>query len=229
MKVKKSKQYKMVQIPAGVSLNRILDDKARELYKPAIDMLMQLVPEAMARKIPEANVQQGFVFDTVHRYTNPNKAPKVLCVGSYEDTASMGLIAMGYKVTEIDPVINCPIQEFFVNPSTVKNSYDIIFSTSVIEHVTDDSAFVAYISGLLAPGGVAIITCDYKDGWVPGEPKPPVDMRLYTQKDLRDRLLFLMNGCSLVDEPQWDCPNPDFILMGTYQYTFATLVVKKNQ
>uniref|UniRef100_A0A6M3K9J9 Putative methyltransferase n=1 Tax=viral metagenome TaxID=1070528 RepID=A0A6M3K9J9_9ZZZZ len=228
MKKTKPKRYQAVKIPAGVSLNRILDNEARELYKPSIDKLMELVPEAMARKIPEANVQQGFVFDTVHRYTVRGKIPKVLCVGSYEDTASMGLIAMGYRVTEIDPVINCPIQKFFVNPSTVRNSYDIIFSTSVIEHVQDDSAFVAYISELLAPNGVAIITCDYKDGWMPGEPKPPVDMRLYTQGDLRDRLLFLMTGCSLVDEPQWDCPNPDFILAGTYQYTFATLVAKKN-
>jgi hypothetical protein len=35
--------YKPVQIPAGVPLNRILDNKA-ELYNPAIDKLMELFP-----------------------------------------------------------------------------------------------------------------------------------------------------------------------------------------
>ena len=45
---------------------------------------------------------------------------------------------------------------------------------------------------------------------------------------MRDRLLPLMNGCHLVDEPQWDCPNPDFNYLGKYQYTFATFVVKKK-
>jgi hypothetical protein len=31
-----------------------------------------------------------------------------------------------------------------------------------------------------------------------------------------------------VDEPQWDCPNPDFVYAGKYRYTFATLVFQKN-
>jgi hypothetical protein len=81
----------------------------------------------------------------------------------------------------------------------------------------------------MAPGGVAVITCDYKEGWKPGEPKPEVDERFYTQQDLRDRLLPLMRNCHLVDEPQWDCPNPDFNYLGKYRYAFATFVVKKNQ
>jgi len=111
----------------------------------------------------------------------------------------------------------------------VKSSYDIIFSTSVIEHDPDDESFIRCIADLLALGGVAVITCDYKDGWKPGEPKPEVDARFYTQHDLRDRLLPLMSNCHLVDEPQWDCPNPDFNYLGKYQYTFATFVVRKNR
>ncbi len=222
------KQYKPVKIPKGVSKNRILDNSARELYKPAIDMLFQLVPDAMARKIPEANVQQAFVFDTVCRYTRTKKAPKILCVGGFEDTASMGLKAIGYEVEEIDTVMNCSLQEHFMKPTTVKGSYDIVFSTSVIEHVALDSIFIAQVSALLKPGGIGIITCDFKEGWVPGESKPDVDERLYTQHDLRERFLPVMSDCVLVDEPQWDCPNPDFTFMGIYQYTFATFVVKKT-
>ncbi|WP_315824120.1 class I SAM-dependent methyltransferase [Paraflavitalea speifideaquila] len=219
--------YTPVVLPAGAPLNRILDNDARALYKPAIDKLQALVPLTMQKKIPEANVQQGFVFDTVYRYLKDYKEPKLLCVGSYEDTAAMSLIRMGYQVEEIDPVLNYYLQEYATKPTTVKQSYDIVFSTSVIEHDPDDESFVQCIHDLMAPGGVAIITCDYKDHWKPGDPKPEVDARFYTQNDLRNRLLSFMPDCRLVDEPQWDCPHPDFLFMDKYRYSFATFVVKK--
>jgi SAM-dependent methyltransferase len=228
MSVNRSLQYQPVQIPSGISLNRILDNKARELYASSINKLTEIVPKTMAKKIAEANIQQAFIFDTVYRFLSNYKNPKILCVGSNEDTASMSLIKMGYKVEEIDPTYNYYLQEFFTKPSTIKNSYDVIFSTSVIEHDPDDESFVKCIAELLAPDGIAVITCDYKDGWKPNEPKPECDARFYTQHDLRDRLLPLMSNCYLIDEPQWDCPNPDFFYLGKYQYTFATFVVKKD-
>ena len=228
MQVNRTVQYQPVQIPGNASFNRILDDAARSLYAPAIKKLTELVPITISKKIAEANVQQAFVFDTVFRFLPNYKNPKVLCVGSYEDTASMSLIKMGYDIEEIDPMINYYLQEYFTKPDVRKNSYDIIFSTSVIEHDPNDESFVKCISDLLAPGGVAVITCDYDDGWKPGDLKPDVDARLYTQYDLKNRLLPLMSNCNLVDEPQWDCSNPDFNFMGKYQYTFATFVVKKK-
>lgn len=227
MTVVKGRAYTPVQLQAGASLNRILDNSARVQYEPAIKTLNELVPLTMAKKIAEANVQQAFVFDTVHRFMKNYSSPKILCVGSYEDTAAMSLKKMGYTIEDIDPVSNYYLQEYFSKPTTTKNSYDIIFSTSVIEHDPDDESFVQCINDLLAPGGVAIITCDYNDQWKPGDPKPEVDARLYTQNDLRNRLLPLMKSCELVDDPQWNCPSPDFNYLGKYQYTFATLVVKK--
>ena len=228
MQVDSSVQYQLIQIPLDSSLNRILDNNARKLYKPTIDKLTELVPKTMARKIPEANVQQAFIFDTVYRYLSQYQNPKLLCVGCYEDTASMSLIKMGYTIEEIDPMINYYLQEYFTKPTTIKNSYDIIFSTSVIEHDPDDELFIRCVTELLAPGGVAVITCDYKDGWKQGEPKPECNARFYTKNDLIYRLLPLCNNCYLVDKPQWDCPNPDFTYLGKYQYTFATFVIKKT-
>ena len=75
------------------------------------------------------------------------------------------------EIEDIDPMINYFLQEFYTKPSTDKNSYDIIFSTSVIEHDPDDESFIKCVEGLLAPDGIAVITCDYKDGWKPGDPK----------------------------------------------------------
>ena len=175
----------------------------------------------------QANVQQAFVFDTVYRFAHKIERPKILCVGCYEDTASMTLIKMGYNVEEIDPMINYFLQDFYTKPSTVLNSYDIVFSTSVIEHDPNDKTFMECIEGLLAPGGIGVITCDYKDGWVKGESKPNMDERFYTKKDMEHRLLSYIPNCELIDVGEWDCPNPDFNFINKFQYTFATFVFRK--
>ncbi len=219
--------YTPVTLENGKGFNRILNDEARELYQSAEQKLGELVPRTMSKKIQRANVQQAFVFDTVYRYMREFDQAKILCVGSYEDTASMALQKMGSGIEEIDPMINYYLQEFYTRPSTIKNSYNIIFSTSVIEHDPDDKSFLTCIAGLLAPGGVAIITCDYKERWKPGDPKPDVDARFYTRQDLEQRLLSYVPGCKLVDAPDWDCPFPDFNYLGRYQYTFATFVIRK--
>jgi hypothetical protein len=212
-----------------IKLNRILDDEARKLYSPAINLLLKALPITMDKKIARANVQQAFVFDTVYRTLSNYRNPKLLCVGSYEDTASMLLIKMGFAIEEIDPMINYFLQEYYTKPSTKKETYDIVFSTSVIEHDPDDKSFLECIEGLLAPGGIAVITCDYKDGWVLGEPKPEVDARFYTKKDMEERMLSYIPQCELVDVGDWDCPNPDFFYLDKYQYSFATFVFRKKK
>lgn len=222
-----SEKYTSVVIPDGIGLNRILDDDARELYKPAVEKLFQLAPSTMSKKISRANVQQAFVFDTVFRYLKDYSNPSMLCVGSYEDTASLALQKMGFKVDEVDPMINYYLQEFYTKPTTVKDSYNIIFSTSVIEHDPDDKSFIECVENLLAVNGVAVITCDYKDGWKPGQPKPDVDERFYTKNDLEKRLMSYLKSSELVDKPDWECAAPDFNYLGKYQYSFATFVFRK--
>ncbi|HTX19073.1 MAG TPA: hypothetical protein VMG34_10475 [Bacteroidota bacterium] len=207
--------------------NRILDDSARELYAPAIEFLSASVPEMIARKIPRANIQQAFVFDTVARLYAKTGARRILCVGSYEDTASATLRKTGIRIEEIDPVLNYDLETFCTRPSTRRAGYDIVFSTSVIEHVRQDERFVALIGELLAPGGTAVLTCDFNDAYKPGDPIPAEDFRFYTQRDLRTRLLPAMAGCRLVGEPAWECERPDFSFGGC-QYTFATFVVRKE-
>jgi SAM-dependent methyltransferase len=224
----KTLTYKPVVLNEGERFNRILDDGARDIYDSTINKLFELAPATMHKKIARANVQQAFVFDTVFRFLNNYTSPKLLCVGSYEDTASMGLQKMGYTVDEVDPMINYFLQEFFTKPSTIKSSYQIIFSTSVIEHDPDDKSFIECVEGLLAPGGIAVITCDYKDGWKPGDSKPEVDARFYTKNDLEKRLISYLKNSDLIGFPQWNCDNPDFIFEGKYQYTFASFVFRKR-
>jgi len=224
----KDNKCRPTSIPDVTSFNRILDNDARQLYKPVIDALYDLLPGMMSRKIPEANIQQAFVLDTVQKNLPNHKSSKVLCVGSYDDTAAAALKKYGYQIDEVDPVLNYDLNTFMDKPSTIKCSYDVVFSTSVIEHVKDDELFIKQICELLAPGGTAILTCDYKDQYKPGDPLPPEDLRLYTQKDFKERLLPLIIDGSLVDTPHWECSDPDFVYANC-RYTFATLVFRKNK
>ena len=110
-----------------------------------------------------------------------------------------------------------------------KKAYAVVPTVPpIVEHVEDDELFIKQIYDLLAPGGTAILTCDYKDQYKPGDPLPPEDFRLYTQKDFKERLLPLIKDGSLVDTPRWDCTDPDFAYAGC-RYTFATLVFRKNK
>lgn len=215
------------QLVKDPHFNRILDDSARDLYAATISTMVSLLPELMARKIPRANVQQAFVLDSVLRLIAEKRDPRVLGVGTYEDTAADSLLALGYKIEGIDPALNYDLSTYLTKPSTKPGSCDIIFATSVLEHVQDDERFVADIAVLLKPGGVAVLTCDYNDSFRPGDAIPAEDFRFYTQRDLRERLLRAANGCELVDEPQWDCDAPDFSYAGC-KYTFATFVFRKR-
>jgi SAM-dependent methyltransferase len=208
------------------SYNRILDNAARNLYSPVIEMMFREIPRLMSRKIPEANVQQAFVLDSVQKFASKSKNSKLLSVGCYEDSAVICLEKMGYKIKGVDPALNYDLSIYLEKSPKQKGTFDIVFSTSVIEHVEDDELFVSEIYDMLVPGGVAILTCDYQDQYKSGDPLPVEDYRFYTQKDFTMRLMPLLENVELVGVPNWECPNPDFNYAGC-NYTFATLVFRK--
>lgn len=220
--------YTPVKLQTSSTLNRILDNKARSEYEPAIQFLEKNFPSLIANKIAEANIQQAFVLDTAVRLSEKFSNPKVLAVGAFEDTAVAGLRSLNVDMVEIDPVLNYDLATYLTKPGVTSGLFDIIISTSVIEHVKEDEQFVKDIAFLLAKSGYAIITCDYKDQYKPGDDIPDVDFRFYTQKDLKERLLKAIPDCKLVDAPEWECENPDFYYLKKYNYTFATLVFQKN-
>ena len=98
-----------------------------------------------------------------------------------------------------DPVINCDLNDFVGRPSTAKETYDVVFATSVLEHVEDDEKFMRQVSELLKPGGVLILTCDFNDGYKHGDPIPSVCHRMYTQTDFRERIIPSARQCIPLD------------------------------
>jgi hypothetical protein len=207
-------------------VNRLLTDEDRENYKPLIDKMKQLCPEMMSRKIDRANVQQAFVLETVLGELKDSdwKEKDILCVGSFEDTACESLKNMGVAVVEIDPDINEDLHTFV---SSTDKTFDIVFSTSVIEHVEDDSQFVKDICFLLKPNGLSIITCDFNNNYEVGDKLPYSDKRFYTKNSLSKFITTIGKlFCSLVDSPNWE-GEPDFEHDGC-KYSFSTFVFRRK-
>lgn len=214
--------------PIGNSenVNRILDNSAREKYKNTLEFIKDVAPKIDAKKISEANIQQAFVFDTAYNLSQ-KKSTKILAVGAFEDTAAMALKKLGFQIEFIDPIINYDLSTFMTKPSVKEQSYDIIISTSVIEHVEDDEKFIQDISSLLKIGGWGILTCDFYNDYKNGDDIPHEDYRFYTKKDLSERLLHNIPDCKIVGTPDWDCDYYDFVYLNRYRYTFASLVFIK--
>jgi SAM-dependent methyltransferase len=205
--------------------NRLLTDDDRMHYGILIEKMSEVCPEMMARKISRANVQQAFVLDVVSEELKEVPGIPILCVGSFEDTASEYLGRTGVSLVNIDSDINVDLHTY-ANKTDIK--FGIIFSTSVIEHVQDDTQFIKDICKLLKPEGLAVLTCDFNDTYKDGDKLPYSDVRFYTEKDLKYRFgkILITNNCELVDCPDWS-GSPDFTHDGC-DYSFATLVFRKE-
>jgi SAM-dependent methyltransferase len=181
----------------------------------------------LARKIDRANIQQAFALDTAERMIARYHEPRILAIGSFEDTAVAVLRAKGFRLDEVDPnVNNTDLATFFASPAAITRSYDVVLCVSVLEHVEDDLLFMRNIGDLLAPGGVAILTVDFSNRYPVTGRKPTMDVRLYTTFDIRDRLMSALPDCGLLDSPAWDDAEDDFTFDGCL-YSFACWVFRK--
>lgn len=206
-----------------MSWNIILENKARIKYQPIIDEMIRTIPESMARKINEANVQQAFVVDTVLKLSN--FAGSYLCVGAYEDTACE-FLANSHKLLSEETDMAWGDPPFEEQPIT--NKYDCIFSTSVLEHVNNPTEFITAICNSLNPDGIGILTCDFADNWPAGMEYPPTDKHMFNQDDMRYfKCLVNSLGCDLIGIQDWYNAPKDFTYQGKYKYDFATFVFKK--
>ena len=213
-------------VPDGRGFNKLLDDRARVAYTGPLEDLRRLAPEMLSRKIERANIQQAFALDAVRRLALRFDAPRILAIGSYEDTACASLRALGYQLDEVDPQVNGSDLEAFYRAPTAAAAFDIILCVSVLEHVTDDEAFVRQAAGLLAPGGIAIFTVDFSERYPETGLRPAADQRLYTQDDLRRRLMGVLPDCALIDPPSWSDGAEDFEYEDCH-YAFATWVFRR--
>ncbi len=213
--------------PDGRGLNKILDERSRTAYRESLADLERYAPAMLARKIPRANIQQAFSLHTAEQLLARYKKPRILAIGSYEDTTVATLRAKGWMIDEVDPVIDGKdLRDFYFKQQTRLSSYDVVLSVSVLEHVEHDLEFVSMVADLLAPGGVAILTVDFQELYRPGMPKPTVDHRLYSHDYICSVLMPAIPDCGLVDRPVWRDGVEDFDFEGC-RYGFGSVVFRK--
>lgn len=207
------------------SLNRLLDNEDRkELDSNFKNYFWLNIPEMMSRKIDRANVQQYFVYQTVCNLS-PDINSKVLCAGCHEDTAYEMLKLKYTNIVGIDPVINVDLATY--TQVQFPETFDCIFSTSVLEHVKNDTEFINNICRLLKPSGCGILTVDFDNSYIPGKRLPYTDLRFYTLQSMQKLQKILEEqNCNLLGEPRWD-GQPDFEYDGC-KYSFASLVFVKE-
>lgn len=204
-----------------VQYNRLLTNTDREQMAPVIEEMFAAAPEMMSRKIGAANVQQAWVLETARK----TGAKSILCVGSFEDTAleTLRVHDPSIHLTAIDPALNYSLHDF---QKVNRDTFECVFSTSVIEHVQDDEQFIRDLCDCLPTDGVCILTADFRADWKHGQPVPATDVRLYTPADIArlGRVLESKN-CYWIDTPDL-AGAPDFHYQG-HDYSFVALVFKK--
>ena len=214
-------------------MNRLLREADRAGLAAVIAEMFRACPEMMGRKIGAANVQQAWVLERVREEVEQEWG-RVLCVGCFEDTACATLdLYLKGRLIGIDPGlpagetsagrIACDLHTFMRPPLPL---FDCVFATSVLEHVPDDGLFLAEMCEALAPGGLGLLTADYKADYEAGDPLPASNVRFYTPTEV-ERLGQILNGkgCGWVDAPDL-CGEPDFVYQG-HHYSFLGLAFRK--
>jgi hypothetical protein len=183
--------------------NRILSDKDRKLYSGLVEEMYKEIPEIMNLKFKRSEVQAAFILDQILKIDLKDK--RILCVGYDEDPVYFYLKKKGIEVVAIDPRFNYDLHTFF---STTTDKFDIIFSTSVIEHVEDDEQFIKDYCTLLKPNGIGILTADFLENYVDSR---VVDQFL-TKEGIRNGILLgrekRMELRRLQDQAAKECKKP---------------------
>lgn len=197
------------------------------LYKKEFNLMQQYAPEMLSRKIYSSLHQSAQVLH--HVLNNAAITDTLLSAGAYEDMPTEVLEKMGYNVIKIDPVLNMDLHTYRAqNPSL---RVDVIFSTSVIEHVPGDLQFIVDICDMLKPGGLCVMTCDFKPGYKEGDPMPATCERLYTKSRLQGLMAWIegTGGCKMTEEPQWDIQESDLdFTWDGVDYCFVGISFRKD-
>ena len=204
--------------------NRFLTMKDLQTFSSSIAQLKKLAPDLMNRKNKLANSQQAFIFD-VTKSLIKNKSKKILCVGSYEDSAYEALYRLNYNIDAIDPLLNYDLNDFITKPTTKKKSYDLIFSTSVLEHVYDDISFIKQCELLLKKGGYLVFTCDYKKDFKNGDSIPGTNFRFYNKEKIKE-ILKSVPKLQAIDKINFEENNKGWFT-NDFKYTFCAITLKK--
>jgi SAM-dependent methyltransferase len=221
----------------GNMLNKVLYCDNKEEFAEAFALMRRYSYALMRRKPERSLIQSAAMLQHVLEYGSPNY--DILAIGSYEDIVFETLAKMGWSVLGTDPFNNVgrsvvglgddvdgTLESYATKHPEAQ--FRLVFANSVIEHVADDLAFFTCLVDLVAPGGVGLLTCDFKEGWVHGDRIPSHSFRFYTPEHLEQlRKIAETKNCVLIGDPKWS-GTPDFEWEGAH-YNFAGLAFRKEE
>lgn len=115
--------------------------------------------------------------------------------------------------------------DFMDFPVLIGNEYlfDAVTCLSVIEHVADDTSFFAKLAEQVKPGGLVCITTDFHPS---GEAVSAGHLRTYNAQNMIEWIKLAEPIFQMV--PFGDAPDYTYFEPFVYDYTFAALVLRKN-
>ncbi len=215
--------------PPPERFNRVLSPNDAYQFTWELEELWKYAPDIMARKVPEALINQAFTWFAIQRFA-PMNIP-ILGVGVHEDPVFELLQqTRRYAVTGIDPTLpgSENLHSHWLNwkLESMGGKYACIFACSVLEHVEQDMAFMSNVHDLLLPGGVGIFTFDFHPTYEDDMPLPRTNKRFYTGQTVHTHLIDYCGACRPVDVPDYSNAKLDFEYENI-PYTFASLVIRK--
>lgn len=174
-------------------------------------------------------------YGLVYKLADMVKAKKILDVGGGGSLLAVGLAWVGMKVTEVDPgevgswidaqnkTVGNEIKFYQKDlfEFDTEERYDMVASTSVIEHLPNDHEFIKKLASFVKPNGLLVLTFDFHPD---GVQKVSGHIRTYNKESVEEILKMLKPmGFKLYGgEVDYDHFTPD-----VNGCTFASLVVRK--
>lgn len=196
-------------------------------YEKEFKLMEEKASDLISRKIYSSLHQSAQMLHVISKVLTDSS--KILSAGAFEDVPTEVLSNLGVNIVAIDPVLNTDLH--FYRMHNLEKRFDVIFSTSVIEHVEEDEQFITDMAEMLAPGGFCFITCDFKPGYKEGDPLPATCVRLYTEEHLKYLTSLLANyKCKLTRRPEWNITEDELDFeWDNVKYCFMGMSFRKEE
>lgn len=215
--------------PWGITLNRVLTVADRERLGGMVETLVELSPDICSRKIPDALFQQAQALEVALVFATGG-GRSVLVIGANEDPTGPALSKLGFDVELSDPVLDGRDMAAVYDQFKGNKEFDLVLSISVIEHASNPEEFVQQMTGLLAPGGVAFLTADYKAAWKAGDPIHSLGAQMFTAEGMWNLVLSRAPETHLLGGPMWeDYEGDEYFEFEGHRYVFASFAVIRDE
>jgi SAM-dependent methyltransferase len=165
----------------------------------------------------------------------PDRSARVFEMGSYNSEIPLVLWRAGYRsirASDFNPLgrairwygnrIDFRCEDFY-NPDLPPASVGIMTALSVIEHGYDQAKLVATASRLLAPGGILLLSTDYREdgAHVPDDFRAfGLSYRIFSRADVESLVRdAAAAGLELISAPEWG-PSDYPITWERWRFTF---------